>query len=142
MPQGTQCPFVNLRLNFSNLEENQVLIADADQVYNKELYGVFNATSPYSFYNYPISQFMVSEYRFCLINEDSGIDPDHTDFILLTKERGCAQEGNFTTIDSMTEKDFFQNNPKLDILQDINGFPPPNLWEYKLGFTAVPSWDY
>ena len=91
MPQGSPCPFVNITSSYTNLEDNQVLISDVDQVYDKVLLGVFNATSPYSFYNYPVSQFTVSEYNFCLINEDTGIDPDHRDFILLTKNRGCAQ---------------------------------------------------
>ena len=66
------------------------------------MYAAFNATSPYSFYSYPVSKFRVSEYQFCLMDEDTGIDPDHSDFILFNTERGCVQEGNFTTIDSMT----------------------------------------
>lgn len=42
----------------------------------------------------------------------------------------------------MTEEEFFANNPALAQLQTINGFPPPNLWIYNLGYNAVPSWKY
>ena len=43
----------------------------------------------------------------------------------------------------MTEVEFYSNNANLAALEDsIQGFPPPNLWEYHLGYTAVPSWKY
>jgi len=33
---------------------------------------------------------------------DTGIDPLHSDFILLNIARGCAETGNYTKLSSMT----------------------------------------
>lgn len=44
---------------------------------------------------------------------DTGLTPDHSDFVLLNYARGCAREGNFTLMDQMTEIDFYQNNANL-----------------------------
>ena len=77
MPNNEDCPFVNLTIAPPTLESNTVLIENGT-ILSNPLYGIFNATSPYSFYTYPINDFKVSEYEFCLISEDTGIDPGHS----------------------------------------------------------------
>ena len=106
------------------------------------LYMSFNSTSPYSFYSYPFIKFGVQEYEFCQIDQDLGIDPGHSDYILLKIQRGCAAVGNFTQLDWLTEIDFFQNNPQLQALTSIPGFPSPGNWEYKFGFHSLTGWTY
>ena len=95
MPNGENCPYVNVTFVEPTLETYKATIEDGT-ILMSPLYGIFNATSPYSFYNYPISDFKVSEYEFCLISEDSGLHPDHSDFLLLNIERGCAETGNLS----------------------------------------------
>lgn len=107
-----------------------------------KLYASFDSTSAYSFYSYPIVNFKVEEYQFCLIDTDQGIDPDHSDYLLLNNYRGCAQVGNYTTIDTIDEATFYSVNSNLNALTAIKGFPTPGNWDYNLGFLSMPSWTY
>lgn len=69
--------------------------------------------------------------------------PGHSEFVLLNYERECEEIGeNYQTLDEMTEIEFYANNPNLDELSDIDGFPKPANWIYKLGFSSMPSWTY
>lgn len=89
------CPLVNLTGMIPTLEDHYRVVLDDDQVLNT-FYVTYNATSPYSFYSYPLSKMVVSEHEFCLIDDDSGLSPDHSEFILLNSERGCEETGNVT----------------------------------------------
>lgn len=42
----------------------------------------------------------------------------------------------------MSEISFYQNNPKLQALTTIPGFPQPGNWVYKFGFSAQIGWTY
>lgn len=42
----------------------------------------------------------------------------------------------------MTEIEFYANNPTLQQLSAINGFPKPGNWKYFLGVASLPSWTY
>lgn len=106
------------------------------------MYATFNSTSPYSFYSYPVIKFDVQEHEFCQMDLDLGISPSHSDYILLNIQRGCASQGNYTLLDSTTEIDFFQNNPSLQALTSIPGFPSPGNWQYLLGFHSLTGWTY
>jgi hypothetical protein len=106
------------------------------------LYGAFDSTSPYSFYSYPINRFAVSEYEFCLIDTDSGLSPEHDDYVLLNNYRGCSETGNYTTIETMDEAGFYAVNSGLSQLTAAKGFPAPKNWDYNLGFESTPSWTY
>lgn len=117
MPKGDRCPYVNVTFGQPTIEDNKQLIEGS--LFENPLYGIFNATSPYSFYTYPIENFRVSEHEFCLIEEDTGLNPDHSDFILLNIERGCAQVGNLSQLDFLTQKEFYQNNANLQALTQI-----------------------
>jgi hypothetical protein len=92
------------------------------------IYAVFNSTSPYSFYSYPITSFKVSEYQFCLIDSDTGIDPNHADFVLINTYSGCMEPGNYSIFDNMTESQFYAINPSLTNLTTNKGFPVPGNW--------------
>ena len=59
-------------------------------------------------------EFEVSEHEFCLIEEDSGLSPEHMEFVLLNYERGCEDEGSYQSLDEINEMEFYQNNPTLD----------------------------
>ena len=101
MPTAASCPFVNISFSLFPLEDHYSTVNDTDGVLNS-LYVAFNSTSPYSFYSYPIIKFAVQEYDFCQMDQDLGINPAHSDFILLNVERGCAASGNFTQLDWQT----------------------------------------
>jgi hypothetical protein len=73
---------------------------------------------------------------------DSGLSPEHSDFVLLKFARGCAREGNYTLMDQMTEIDFYNNNANLKALTLLPGFPQPGNWVYKFGFTSLTGWTY
>lgn len=77
-----------------------------------------------------------------MIDADTGISPDHSDFLLLNNYRGCAEIGNYTLLDSMSEIFFYQYNPSLQALTSLNGFPSPSNWQYLLGFSSLPGWTY
>lgn len=106
------------------------------------LYVSYNSTSPYSFYSYPFIKFTVSEDMFCQMELDTGITPDHSDFVLLNTMRGCATKGNYSQLDSLTQIDFYQYNPKLLNLTTLPGFPTPGNWKYLLGFESLTGWTY
>ena len=141
VPLSEPCPFVNISFSAFSLEDNYVTVTDS-ATYLKTMYASFNSTSPYSFYSYPIANFAASEYEFCQIYQDSGLDPDHSDFLLLNYPRGCAGKGNYTLLDSMNEISFYQNNPRLQALTLLPGFPQPGNWAYKLGFASLAGWTY
>lgn len=141
VPISEPCPYVNISFSSFSLENNSLVISDTESLL-PTMKAAYNSTSPYSFYTYPIVKFQISEYEFCLMDEDSGIDPDHSDFILLSESRGCVELGNYSTLDSLSEIDFYASNPQLDSLQNKTGFPNPSNWEYNLGFANVPSWTY
>lgn len=101
MPSSEPCPYVNVTFAIPSLEDHYLPISDPAIVL-PSLYATFNATSPYSFYSYPVSKFAVSEYEFCLIDEDSGLTPDRVEFVLLNQKRGCADAGPYHTLDSIT----------------------------------------
>lgn len=122
--------------------EDQIYIADDAGGLLGKMYGAYNSTSPYSFYSYPVVKFAVSEGQFCKINEDTGVSENHMDFVLLSVPRGCAEEGNYSLIDEITEYEFYNNNPSLYSLTQIKGFPEAGNWKYKFGFSAVGSWTY
>lgn len=42
----------------------------------------------------------------------------------------------------MSELDFYVNNPALNSLTAIAGFPEPGNWEYKFGFASINGWTY
>lgn len=100
MPQNSPCPLVNLTFELPTLEDHYSTVSDTNNLLNS-LYATYNATSPYSFYSYPISKFAVSEYQFCQIDEDSGVNPGHSEFVLLDIVRGCEVEGNYSKLDSI-----------------------------------------
>jgi len=60
----------------------------------------------------------------------------------LTYPRGCAKSGNYTLIDSTSEITYYQNNPNLEALTTLTGFPQPGNWQYNFGFSSLPSWTY
>lgn len=64
------------------------------------------------------------------------------EFVLLNQKRGCADVGDFQVLDSITEIEFYANNPALDALSTNNGFPKPGNQIYNLGFASLPSWTY
>ena len=101
MPTLEPCPYVNI--SFSNFTlEDHVSTATNSLSILPTMYLSFNSTSPYSFYSYPAIKFAVSEYQFCQMDQDSGLTPNHSDFVLLNYARGCGREGNYTALDSMT----------------------------------------
>lgn len=101
MPTSEPCPFVNMSFTSFALEDHQVTVNDPNHMLNP-LYVSYNSTSPYSFYSYPFIKFTVSEDMFCQMDQDTGINPDHSDFVLLNILRGCATKGNYSQLDSMT----------------------------------------
>lgn len=101
MPNSQPCPFVNATFGIPTLEDHYLQFTDSSNLLSA-LYGTYNSTSPYSFYSYPISKFAVSEYEFCLIDEDGGLTPDRVQFVLLNQRRGCADPGVYQTLDSIT----------------------------------------
>ena len=101
VPNSESCPFVNISFTLPALEDHYTSVTDSDGVLNT-LYMSFNSTSPYSFYSYPFIKFAVQEYEFCQIDQDLGIDPAHSDYILLNVQRSCAGVGNFTQLDFQT----------------------------------------
>ena len=127
VPTAETCPFVNISFTLFALEDHYTTVTDSGSILNT-MYMSFNSTSPYSFYSYPFIKFAVQEYEFCQIDQDLGINPSHSDYILLKIQRGCAGVGNFTQLDYQTEIDFFQNNPQLQSLTSIPGFPSPGNW--------------
>lgn len=52
---------MNVTFNEPTVENNKKVIEDG-VIFENAFYGIYNATSPYSFYTYPIHDFMVSEY--------------------------------------------------------------------------------
>lgn len=76
------------------------------------------------------------------MDQDLGIDPYHSDYILLKTIRGCASRGNYSILNSQTEINFYQNNPKLLALTSIPGFPSPANWMYHFGFSSMSGWTY
>ena len=62
--------------------------------------------------------------------------------MLLNYQRECENEGSYQSLDEMNEITFYENNLALDQLADIDGFPKPGNWNYKLGFSSLPSWTY
>ena len=88
IPTSEPCPYVNVSYSNFELENNTLVINDPESLL-PALNALFNSTSPFSFYTYPIIKFKVSEFEFCLMDEDSGLDLDHSDFILLSETRGC-----------------------------------------------------
>ena len=101
MPNGSPCPYVNISFSPFSLEDHYSVVPDSNNILNP-LYASYNSTSPYSFYSYPFIKFTVSEYEFCEMDQDAGIDPNHSDFILLNYARGCASVGQYNRLDSMT----------------------------------------
>ena len=61
MPSTEPCPFVNVTFSIPELEDHYSLLSDSGNLLSR-FYASFNATSPYSFYSYPVSKFTVSEY--------------------------------------------------------------------------------
>ena len=59
MPTTEYCPLVNATFSVPTLEDHYLRLSDTGAKLNP-FYGTFNATSPYSFYSYPISKFTVS----------------------------------------------------------------------------------
>ncbi len=59
MPIGDNCPVVNISFSSFTLEDNYFTVLNSGPLMNT-LYATFNATSPYSFYTYPISKLVVS----------------------------------------------------------------------------------
>lgn len=141
LPTSEPCPFVNISYANFTLEDHVSVVTDTPSVLSP-LYVSYNSTSPYSFYSYPISKFTVSEYYFCLMDQDTGIDPTHSDFILLNSQRGCASSGNYTTLDSISEITFYSVNPNMQALVGLNGFPSPGNFLYSWGFSSLPGWTY
>ena len=76
------------------------------------------------------------------MDQDSGITSDHSDFVLLKTQRGCATKGNYSLLDSKTEIEFYQYNAKLQNLTTLPGFPTPGNWKYMLGFQSLTGWTY
>lgn len=101
MPTGENCPLVNISFTAFSLEDNYFTVLNSAPLM-KTLYAAFNSTSPYSFYTYPIGKLVVSEYEFCQIDTDTGLDPQHSDFVLLKYARGCAKAGNYSRLGSMS----------------------------------------
>lgn len=141
VPMGQPCPLVNISFTAFTLEDHMVTLSNTNMSL-PNMYASYNSTSPYSFYTYPVSKFAVSEYEFCEMDIDTGLDPSHSDFILLNIQRGCAFPGNYTALDSTPESNFYSNNANLQSLTSITGFPPPSNWDYNLGFSSLPSWTY
>ena len=141
VPTAESCPYVNMSFTLFALEDHYSTLTDNESVLNT-LYASFNSTSPYSFYSYPMIKFAVEEFEFCQMDQDMGISPSHSDYILLNIQRGCADRGNFTQLDWQTEITFFENNPALQDLTVIPGFPSPGNWEYLLGFQSLTGWTY
>lgn len=127
MPSTDTCPYVNISFTSFALEDHYTTVTDTDNILSP-IYVSYNSTSPYSFYSYPFIKFAVSEYQFCQMDQDTGISTDHSDFLLLKSARGCAKVGNYTRLNSQTEISFYQNNPKLQALTTIPGFPSPGNW--------------
>lgn len=139
VPVTEHCPFVNVSFTAFALESNMMTISSSQL---RDFYAAFDSTSAYSFYSYPLVDFMVDEYQFCLINTDQGIDPYHSDYVLLNNYRGCADVGNYTIFDTIDEAAFYSANPSLQALTTVKGFPTPGNWAYNLGFLNMPSWTY
>jgi hypothetical protein len=99
MPTTDPCPYVNISFSPFPLEDHYLTVSDTNTMINP-IYVSYNSTSPYSFYSYPFIKFAVSEYEFCQMNQDTGKNPDHSDYILLNKVRGCASKGNWTLLGS------------------------------------------
>lgn len=141
MPSGSTCPYVNISFTSFPLEDHQSTVNDPLSMLSP-LYVSYNSTSPYSFYSYPFIKFSVSEYEFCEMDQDTGIDPLHSDFVLLNIQRGCARTGKYTQLDSMTEITFYASNPNLQAMTAIAGFPQPDNWKYLFGFASLTGWTY
>lgn len=141
MPGSEPCPFVNISFTPFTLEDHSAVVNDPSSMLNT-LYVSYNSTSPYSFYSYPFVKFKVSEYEFCQMDEDTGIDPSHSDYLLMKSLRGCAVRGNYTQLDWQSEISFYVNNPGLSALTAIPGFPSPGNWKYLLGFASLTGWTY
>ena len=60
----------------------------------------------------------------------------------MTYQRGCLDVGNYTLLDSTTELEFYANNPNLNALSQISGFPDPGNWVFKFGFASFNGWTY
>jgi hypothetical protein len=67
IPVTEPCPYVNLSYTAFPLENNMITISSSNL---PNLYAAFDSTSAYSFYSYPIVNFKVDEYEFCLIETD------------------------------------------------------------------------
>jgi hypothetical protein len=141
VPVGEPCPLVNVSFTPFQLEDHFLTVPDPDQVL-PTLYASFNSTSPYSFYAYPVAKLGAQEFEFCQMEQDLGISPSHSDYVLLNVQRGCASEGNWSLLDSQSEIVFFENNPELQALAAVPGFPPPGNWQYRLGFQSLAGWSY
>jgi hypothetical protein len=141
VPAGEPCPYVNISFSAFALEDHQNVATGSTQ-FLKTLFASYNSTSPYSFYSYPITKFAVSEYQFCQMDADSGLNPAHSDFVLLNYARGCAREGNYSLLDQMSEISFYANNQQLQNLTLLPGFPQPGNWLYNLGFASLTGWTY
>ena len=83
VPQSESCPYVNISFTQFALEDHMVVVNDPNTMLEK-LYASYNSTSPYSFYAYPVVKFAVSEYEFCQMDQDLGVNPGHSDYVLLS----------------------------------------------------------
>lgn len=61
VPNNEACPIVNISFTAFALENHTFTATDTENKLNT-LHLVYNSTSPYSFYAYPVSKFAVSEY--------------------------------------------------------------------------------
>ena len=127
VPSGSACPLVNISFTMFTLEDHYSVAEDNASLLSP-LYYSFNSTSPYSFYSYPVAKMAVSEYEFCLMDEDTGIDTNHSDYVLLNTARGCAEKGNYSSLASLTEIEFYAANDNLQALTNNTGFPDPGNW--------------
>jgi hypothetical protein len=64
------CPYVNISFSQFSLEDNFVVVTNSASKL-KAKYAHFNVP-PYSFSSYLITEFAVSDYQFCQIDQDTG----------------------------------------------------------------------